>query len=63
MGKPYTRISSPFKNVEELVVAMDLAVKKGPHYDDTVLVGCPLNAVLDYCMATPAGNICKNGMG
>ena len=37
------------------MVAMDLAVREGPRYDETALVGCPLNAVLDYCMATPAG--------
>lgn len=55
IGKPYTKPSSPFKSISELMVAMDCAVKEGPRYDDTVLVGCPLNAVLDYCMATPAG--------
>lgn len=38
-----------------MMVAIHIAVKKGPRYDDTALVGCPLNAVIDYCMATPAG--------
>eukprot|EP01111_Echinosteliopsis_oligospora_P007792 TRINITY_DN2308_c0_g1_i1.p1 TRINITY_DN2308_c0_g1~~TRINITY_DN2308_c0_g1_i1.p1 ORF type:complete len:239 (+),score=53.72 TRINITY_DN2308_c0_g1_i1:108-824(+) len=55
VGKPYRAASAPFNTVSELMVAMDFAIKLGPRYDDTALVGCPLNAVLDYCSATPAG--------
>ncbi|HWE34937.1 MAG TPA: phosphatidylserine decarboxylase family protein [Isosphaeraceae bacterium] len=42
-------------NVDQLLRLIDEVIGRAPEYNETGLVGVPLNAVLDWCMGTPAG--------
>jgi phosphatidylserine decarboxylase len=43
------------ESVDQLLRLIDEIIGRAPEYSETGLVGCPLNAVLDWCMGTPAG--------
>ncbi len=38
-----------------MLLLIDEVIGRAPEYNETGLVGVPLNAVLDWCMGTPAG--------
>lgn len=42
-------------SVDEMLLLIDEVIGRAPEYNETGLVGVPLNAVLDWCMGTPAG--------
>jgi len=44
-----------YTNVDELMVLIDELMTYAPPFDTTELVGCPLNALLDWPMCMPAG--------
>ena len=44
-----------FSSVQELLDSIDVAVSSAPEYNTSGLVGFPVNALLYYVMATPAG--------
>lgn len=43
------------QGVEQMLHLIDEVIGLAPEYCDSGLVGVPLNAVLDWCMGTPAG--------
>jgi phosphatidylserine decarboxylase len=43
------------KNCEQMLVVMNHILTTAPTFDTTAMVGCPINAILDYPMITPAG--------
>jgi phosphatidylserine decarboxylase len=43
------------KSVEQMLSLMNALLTHAPEFDTTALVGCPLNAILDWSMGTPAG--------
>jgi len=43
------------ENYEQMLVVMNHVLTTSPTFDATVMVGCPINAILDYPMITPAG--------
>ena len=43
------------ENVDQMLRLMNEVIGRAPEYNETGLVGTPLNAVLDWCMGTPAG--------
>ncbi|MDR3636794.1 MAG: phosphatidylserine decarboxylase family protein, partial [Isosphaeraceae bacterium] len=43
------------ENVDQMLGLIDEVIGQAPDYNETGLVGCPLNAVLDWCMGTPSG--------
>jgi phosphatidylserine decarboxylase len=43
------------KSVEQMLSLMNALLSHAPEFDTTALVGCPLNAILDWSMGTPAG--------
>ncbi|MEM7071606.1 MAG: phophatidylserine decarboxylase associated domain-containing protein [Pseudomonadota bacterium] len=45
----------PFTTIEGVVNAMNTVMTMSPKYDTTDLVGCPLNAVVNWPMCTTAG--------
>ena len=51
--KPYNR--RHLHDVDQLLRLIDEVIGRAPEYNETGFVGVPLNAVLDWCMATPAG--------
>ena len=51
--KPYSK--RHINSLHQLLVAINHVLHTAPHYDNTELVGAPLNAVLDFFMDTPAG--------
>jgi phosphatidylserine decarboxylase len=42
-------------SVEEMLNLMNAVLTCAPEFEDSAFVGCPLNAILDWCMGTPAG--------
>lgn len=42
-------------SLDQLLGLIDEVIGRAPEYNETGLVGVPLNAVLDWCMGTPAG--------
>jgi len=44
-----------YRTIDELMVLMDELMTYAPPFDTTELVGCPLNALLDWPMCMPAG--------
>jgi phosphatidylserine decarboxylase len=44
-----------YTNIDELMVLIDELMTYAPPFDKTELVGCPLNALLDWPMCMPAG--------
>ena len=51
--KKYTK--RHLKDLDQLLHLIDEVIGRAPEYNETGLVGCPLNAVVDWCMGTPAG--------
>ncbi len=45
----------PFETVEEVIAAMQAVMTMSPKFEQTDLVGCPLNAVINWPMCTTAG--------
>ena len=43
------------ESLDQLLALIDEVIGRAPEYNETGLVGVPLNAVLDWCMGTPAG--------
>ncbi len=43
------------KSVSHMLTLMNAVLTRAPEFDTTALVGCPLNAILDWSMGTPAG--------
>ena len=43
------------ENFEQMLVVMNHVLTTSPTFDTTAMVGCPINAILDYPMITPAG--------
>jgi phosphatidylserine decarboxylase len=43
------------ENYEQMLVVMNHILTTAPTFDVTAMVGCPINAILDYPMITPAG--------
>ena len=43
------------ENVAQMLQLINEIIGRAPEYNETGLVGVPLNAVLDWCMGTPAG--------
>ena len=52
-AKRYTR--RHLENVDQMLRLINEVIGRAPEYNETGLVGVPLNAVLDWCMGTPAG--------
>jgi len=52
-SKPYTK--RHLESVDQMLSLIDEVIGQAPEYNETGLVGCPLNAVIDWCMGTPAG--------
>ncbi len=43
------------ESVDEMITLINEVLNQAPEFNDTALVGCPINAILDWCMDTPAG--------
>ncbi len=43
------------ESVEQLLTLMNAILTYVPEFEDSAYVGCPLNAILEWCMGTPAG--------
>ena len=43
------------RDLDHLLALIDAVIGRAPEYSESGLVGVPLNAVLDWCMGTPAG--------
>jgi phosphatidylserine decarboxylase len=43
------------KSYEQMLVVIDHILTTAPAFDTTAMVGCPINAILDFPMSTPAG--------
>jgi phosphatidylserine decarboxylase len=44
-----------YRTIDELMALIDVIMTYAPPFDTTELVGCPLNALLDWPMCMPAG--------
>lgn len=42
-------------SVEQMLNSTNAVLTYGPEFEDSAYVGCPLDAILDWCMGTPAG--------
>ncbi len=42
-------------SVEQMLNLMNAVLTYVPEFEDSAYVGCPLDAILDWCMGTPAG--------
>ena len=43
------------KSVDQMLLLMNAVLTHAPEFDTSALVGCPLNAILDWSMGTPSG--------
>jgi phosphatidylserine decarboxylase len=43
------------ESVDHMLLLIDAVIRRAPEYNETGFVGVPLHAVIDWCMATPAG--------
>jgi phosphatidylserine decarboxylase len=43
------------KNYDQMLVVLDHILTTAPTFDSTSMVGCPINAIFDFPMSTPAG--------
>ena len=43
------------EDYEQMLVVMNHVLTTSPTFDSTAMVGCPINAILDYPMITPTG--------
>lgn len=44
-----------YSNIEDLLILINNVLTEAPSFDHSELVGCPLNALLDWIMCMPAG--------
>jgi phosphatidylserine decarboxylase len=44
-----------YSNIDELMLLINGVMTMSPSFDTSALVGCPLNAILDWIMCAPAG--------
>src|SRR5262249_51736086 len=51
--KPYTK--RHLEGVDHMLRLIDAVIRRAPEYNESGFVGVPLHAVIDRCMATPAG--------
>jgi phosphatidylserine decarboxylase len=42
-------------SIEQMLTLMNAVLTYVPEFEDSAYVGCPLDAILDWCMGTPAG--------
>jgi phosphatidylserine decarboxylase len=42
-------------SIEQMLSLMNAVLTYAPEFEDSAYVGCPLDAILDWCMGTPAG--------
>ena len=42
-------------SIDQMLALLNAVLTHAPEFDTTALVGCPLNAILDWSMGTPAG--------
>jgi phosphatidylserine decarboxylase len=42
-------------SIEQMLTLMNAVLTYAPEFEDSAYVGCPLDAILDWCMGTPAG--------
>ena len=54
-GKPTPTGKPQVRTVDHMLKLFNRILTHAPEYDDTALVGCPVNAVLDSAMGTHAG--------
>lgn len=47
--------SHHLRSVNQMLRLINAVLTQAPEYDDTALVGAPLNAIIDWCMGTRAG--------
>lgn len=52
-SKPYAQ--RHLRDLDQMLVLIDEVIGRAPEFSESALVGVPLNAVLDWCMGTPAG--------
>ena len=52
-AKPYSK--RHLESVDQMLLLINEVIGRAPEYNETGLVGVPLNAVLDWWMGTPAG--------
>lgn len=54
---PHVKSSSRWhlESVEQMLLLIDEVIGQAPEYNESGLVGLPVNAIIDGCMATPAG--------
>jgi len=54
---PHTKAYSKrhLESVDQMLLLIDEVIGRAPEYNETGMVGCPLNAVIDWCMGTSAG--------
>jgi phosphatidylserine decarboxylase len=52
-SKPYRQ--RHLESLDQMLHLINEVIGRAPEYNETGLVGAPLNAVLDWCMGTPAG--------
>ncbi len=52
-GRKYRK--NHLKSVDQTLMLINEVLTYAPEYNSSELVGCPLNAVVDWCMGTPAG--------
>lgn len=43
------------ESVEQMLDLMNAVLTYAPHFEESAYVGCPLDAILDWCMGTPSG--------
>jgi phosphatidylserine decarboxylase len=42
-------------SIDQMLTLMNAVLTYAPEFEDSAYVGCPLDAILDWCMGTPAG--------
>jgi phosphatidylserine decarboxylase len=52
-GRQYSK--RHLESVDQMLLLINEVIGRAPEYNESGLVGCPLNAILDWCMGTPAG--------
>lgn len=43
------------KSIDQMIRMINAVLDTAPVFNETELVGCPINAIVDWCMFTPAG--------
>jgi phosphatidylserine decarboxylase len=42
-------------SLDQMLTLVDAVLTFAPHFEESAYVGCPLDAILDWCMGTPSG--------